>query len=193
MWSHIQNLKIQTRPEEWFVQPVLCIVVTGSCPDLPLKTLYRGDQCQILELSLVEPPDSFVSCWLQVIAGRPLQKKLQIFFWVTSKDTDLIFVTNIINNISGEIAMWRNFSFPCMAIVRKLKIFPNVKKFQMSPHDRCGEIWHSPHMACVWCRKLRHIYAKFIAIYAVLLLNLLFTPFCQAISCGEKLSPKVHL
>ena len=119
MWSHIQNLKIQTRPEEWFVQPVLCIVVTGSCPDLPLKTLYRGDQCQILELSLVEPPDSFVSCWLQVIAGRPLQKKLQIFFWVTSKDTDLIFVTNITNIISGE-----KLSF----------------KFQLSMYDNCEEI-----------------------------------------------------
>ena len=40
----------------------------------------------------------------------------------------------------------------------------------------------------------------FIAIYAILLLNLLFTLFCREIfatifslSCGEKLSPKVHL
>ena len=45
------------------------------------------------------------------------------------------------------------------------------------------------------------IYAKFIAIYAVLLLNLLFTLFCReiyfatiyALLCGEKLSTKVHL
>ena len=44
------------------------------------------------------------------------------------------------------------------------------------------------------------IYAKFIAFYAVLLLNLLFTMFCReifatiyALSYGEKLSPKVHL
>ena len=37
------------------------------------------------------------------------------------------------------------------------------------------------------------IYAKFIAIYAVLLQNLLFTLFCREISCGEKLSPKEHL
>ena len=43
-------------------------------------------------------------------------------------------------------------------------------------------------------------YAKFIAFYAVLLLNLLFRLFCRkifatiyALSCGEKLSPKVHL
>ena len=40
------------------------------------------------------------------------------------------------NIISGEkIVMWRNFSFPCMTIVGKLKISPHVEKFQMSPHD----------------------------------------------------------
>ena len=37
------------------------------------------------------------------------------------------------------------------------------------------------------------IYAKFIAFYAVLLQNMLFTLFCRKISCGEKLSPKEHL
>ena len=37
------------------------------------------------------------------------------------------------------------------------EILPHVKKFQTSPHDRCGEIRNSPHMACVWCRKHRHI------------------------------------
>ena len=37
------------------------------------------------------------------------------------------------------------------------------------------------------------IHAKIIAIYAVLLLNLLFTLLYREISCGEKLSPKVHL
>ena len=79
---------------------------------------------------------------------------------------DLIFVTNITNIISGEkIVMWRNFSFPCMTIVGKLKISPHVEKFQMSPHDRCREIWNSPHMACVWCRKRCHI----CKIYAVFL------------------------
>ena len=37
--------------------------------------------------------------------------------------TDLIFVTNMTNYIRGEkIVMWRNFSFPCMTIVGKLKI-----------------------------------------------------------------------
>ena len=58
--------------------------------------------------------------------------------------------------------MWRNFSFPCMTIVGKLKFS--------------------------------------IAFYDVLLLNLLFTLFCRdifatiyALSCGEKLGPKVHL
>ena len=58
--------------------------------------------------------------------------------------TDLIIVNNITNIISGE----KIFSFPCMAIVGKMKISPPVAKFQMSPHDRCGEILNSPHMAC---------------------------------------------
>ena len=57
------------------------------------------------------------------------------------KKTDLIFVPNITNYISGEkIVVWRNFSFPCITIVGKLKISPSVEKFQMSPHDGCGEI-----------------------------------------------------
>ena len=56
-------------------------------------------------------------------------------------DADLIFVTYITNIISGEkIVVWRNFSFPCMTIVGKLKISPHVEKFQMSPDDRCEEI-----------------------------------------------------
>ena len=71
--------------------------------------------------------------------------------------SDLIFVTNITNYIRGEkIVMWRNFSFPCMTIVGKLKISPHVEKFQYN--------W--------W---------GFIAIYAVLLLNLLFALFCREI------------
>ena len=41
--------------------------------------------------------------------------------------TELIFVTDITNYIRGEkIVMWRNFSFPCMTIVGKLKISPHV-------------------------------------------------------------------
>ena len=86
--------------------------------------------------------------------------------------TDLIFVTNITNIISGEkIAMWRIFSFPCMTIAGKSKISLHVEKFQMSSHDRCGKIWNSPHLACVWCRKRRHI----CKIYAIFLKN----QFCQ--------------
>ena len=85
---------------------------------------------------------------------------------------DLIFVTNITNYICGEkIAMWRIFSFPCMTIAGKSKISLHVEKFQMSSHDRCGKIWNSPHLACVWCRKRRHI----CKIYAIFLKN----QFCQ--------------
>ena len=90
--------------------------------------------------------------------------------------TELIFVTDITVYIRGEkIVIWRNFSFPCMIIVGKLKISPHVEKFQYN--------WRG-----------------FIAIYAFLLLNLLFMQFCcnifatiYVLSCGEKLSPKVHL
>ena len=55
-----------------------------------------------------------------------------------------------------------------MTIVGKLKISPHEEKYQMSPHDRCGEIWNSPYMACVWCRKRRHI----CKIYAIFCHNL---------------------
>ena len=62
-----------------------------------------------------------------------------------------------------------------MTVVGKLKISLHVEKFQYN--------WWS-----------------FIAIYVVLLLDLLFTLFCRkicatiyALSCGEKLNPKVHL
>ena len=50
---------------------------------------------------------------------------------VINKGADLIFVTNITNYIRGErIVMWRNFIFPCMTIVGKLKISSHVEKFQ---------------------------------------------------------------
>ena len=62
-----------------------------------------------------------------------------------------------------------------MTIVWKLKISPHKEKFQMSPNDRCGEIWNSPHMTFVWCRKRYHICKMYV------------------LSCVEKLSPKVHL
>ena len=89
-------------------------------------------------------------------------------FTIFHPQTDLIFL-NITNIISEEkIVMWRNFSFPCMTIVGKLKISLHVEKFQMSPHDRCGEIWNSSHMACVWCRRRCHI----CKIYAIFCHNL---------------------
>ena len=84
---------------------------------------------------------------------------------IRSTHTDLIFVTNI---ISGEkIVRWRNFSFPCKTIVGKVKISPPMVKFQMS----------------------------FIAIYAVLLLNLLCMLFCCEILprafMWRKIEPKM--
>ena len=67
---------------------------------------------------------------------------------------DLIFVTNITNIISGEkiVMMWRNFSFPCMTIVGKLKISPHVEKFQMSPHEKNKQCVHLMRFYCNLCR-----------------------------------------
>ena len=92
--------------------------------------------------------------------AKSLTKSDKVTYWAAlrasdMKDpcTDLIFVTNITKYIrGGRIVMWRNFSFPCTTIVGKLKISPHVEKFQYN-------LW------------------GFIAIYAVLLLNLLFTLF----------------
>ena len=71
-----------------------------------------------------------------------------------------------------------------MAIVGKLKVSPHVEKFQMSPHDRCGEIWNSPHMACVWCRKRRHI----CKIHAIFTRFHVEKNWAQKYICGEKMT-----
>ena len=86
--------------------------------------------------------------------------------------------------------MWRNFRCLPMTDVEK------------------SEILHIWHLNISTCGVISNLYNSnvyncwgFIAIYAVLLLNLLFTLFCReiyfatiyALSCGEKLSPKVHL
>ena len=63
-----------------------------------------------------------------------------------------------------------------------------------------SEILHIWHVCDVENVAIYAKFMQFIAIYAVLLLNLLFALFCReifatiyALSCGEKLSPKVHL
>ena len=103
-------------------------------------------------------------------------------------ETDLIFVTNYIRGekivkISAYHVwqLWGNWNFRCVHM-------RDVEKSEIL------HIWHVCDVENV------AIYAKFIAIYAVLLLNLLFTLFCRkifatiyALSRGEKLSPKVHL
>ena len=67
--------------------------------------------------------------------AKSLTKSDNVTYWAAlrasdMKDpcTDLIFVTNIPNYIRGEkIVMLRNFSFPCMTNVGKLKISPQVE------------------------------------------------------------------
>ena len=95
--------------------------------------------------------------------------------------TDLMFVTNI---ISGEkIAMWGNFSFPCMTIVGKLKISPNVEKFQMFPHDRNKQCVQLMGFYCNLC-----CFVAKSVIHAVLSRNL----FCRNLRAFmlRKIEPK---
>ena len=68
--------------------------------------------------------------------------------------------------------MWRNFRCVHMTDVEKSEIL---------------HIWHVCDVENVAKCSISF------AIYAVLLLNLLFILFCREISCGEKFSPKVHL
>ena len=98
-----------------------------------------------------------------------------------------------------KIVMWRIFSFPCMTIAVKLRFSLHVEKFQMPSHDRCGKIWNSPHLACVWCRKRRHI----CKIYAIFLKKISFVKneLCReirfvviyALLCGEKFVQKFSM
>ena len=67
-----------------------------------------------------------------------------------------------------------------------------MEKFKLSMYDNCGEIENFST-----CGEISIQLMGFIAIYAVLLLNLLLTLFCRevfatsyALSCGEKLNPK---
>ena len=63
----------------------------------------------------------------ELAVTKPWKQRWLLFFL----GADMIFVTNITNIVSGEkFVMWRNFSFPCMTIVGKLKISPHVEKFQ---------------------------------------------------------------
>ena len=99
--------------------------------------------------------------------------------------------------------MWRNFTFPYVTIAEKfeyLHMWSSINFLHM-------KIWSLPFFSWVWCAisfvKINNVYNwwGFIAIYAILLLKLLFTLFCREIyfatiyvlSCGEKLSPKVHM
>ena len=119
--------------------------------------------------------------------------------WVT----DLIFVTNIILLVEkklscGEISafhvwqLWGNWEF--------LHMWRNFRCHHMTDVDK-SEILHIWNVCDV---QNIAIYAKFMHFFCNLgrfLLNLLFTLFCREIyfatiyvlSCGEKLSPKVHL
>ena len=95
--------------------------------------------------------------------------------------------------------VWRNFHFPNNCHTWKVEISPHDRYGDFKNVSTCGVI--SDFSTQQMWRKNVYNWWGFIAIYAVLLLNLLFTLFCReiyfatiyALSCGEKLSPKVHL
>ena len=74
------------------------------------------------------------------------------------------------------------------------------KKFQMSSHDRCGKIWNSKHLVCVWCKKtspyMQNLWyflekISFVKIYA-LCCKIRFVVI-YALLCGEKFIQKFSM
>ena len=107
------------------------------------------------------------------------------YTWYLSRISGIIFVEKKLS--CGEISafhvwhLWENWKY--------LHMWRNFRCVHMTDVEK-SEIRHIWHVCDV---ENVAIFAKFIAIYAFLLLNLLFTLFCREISCGGKLSPKVHL
>ena len=105
--------------------------------------------------------------------------------WYLSRISRIIFVEKKLS--CGEISafhvwqLWGNWKF--------LHMWRNFRCLHMTDVEK-SEILHIWHVCDV---ENVALYATFITNYAVLLLNLLFTLFCREISCGENLSPKVHL
>ena len=94
--------------------------------------------------------------------------------------------------------MCRIISFPCMAI-QKSKISPQLEKIQVFPHDICGEILNSPHLACIWWKNVA-TYGKFVLFCCKISFVIIYT-LCREICfvtiyaflCGEKLSQNFSL
>ena len=126
-------------------------------------------------------------------------------------------LSDIISNVVGRdlTIMWTKITQPQMTLLKMVLLetcssLTSLSKYEIEkPNDPNIYICHffstnvllgsiSLHM-----RKINNVYNwwGYIAIHAVLLLNLLFTLFCReiyfatiyALLCGEKLSPKIHL
>ena len=55
--------------------------------------------------------------------------------------TYLKFVTDPTDiSVEKKFVIWRIFRFLCMTDLENSEISPHVEYFQISPHDRCGEI-----------------------------------------------------
>ena len=153
-WSFQDNLNITIKPrfhnhpaqnERRNVQHVVivgklmfnyCIFYSvGSSLEVAVTSIAR--EVDLLFL-LFSPPWWIMMCqptllelWPQGVHNFVFSNELYDIFETGLSGTicsDLIFVTNLTNQVSGEnIAMWRNFSFPCMTIVEKSKISPHVE------------------------------------------------------------------
>ena len=135
---------------------------------------------------MVKNPSSFS---LPPSLSSPSSFWFSFFFMVI-----VIYISYLINE---NRMMWRRRAHVCHEYHELYSWRKNchVEKFQLSMYDNCVQLKISPHV-----ETFQHNWWGFIAVYVVVLLNLLFTLFCREIfatiyarSCGENLSPKVHL
>ena len=89
--------------------------------------------------------------------------------------------------------MWRNFKFICMTDVEKSDISTHVELFQISPHERSGEIWNfSTSGMCMMWRMSLYMYTLGCFVAKSVLSR--FTHFCveknwtKECVCGEKMT-----
>ena len=109
------------------------VLVLQSHPSLSLTSNH------ITTTSIFWAGTLFLFSFLQIFVCTLKLHSFLNYYKITS--TYLIFVTNPTNiSVEKKIIMWRNFRFLCMTNVEISEIFPHGGQFQISPHDRCGEI-----------------------------------------------------
>ena len=134
--------QVHTLPREW----------------IPILQTSETIMLNILCFSWVEEETSTQNGGTDRFSFWPQLRKLGFHPW-----PDLIFVTNITNYICGEkIAMWRIFSFPCMKIAGKSKIYMwrNFRCLPMTDVEK-SEILHIWHLNISTCGVIDGILLQF--------------------------------